>query len=73
MVMVTSLEQFKDRKDLHDTAIEMKTESSLQTLRVLSVILSEASRAKKIAESLEKDDSGKRKRKVPAGEDLRFG
>ena len=43
MVMVTSLEQFKDRRDLHDTAIEMKTESSLQTLRVLSVILSEAS------------------------------
>ena len=61
MVMVTSLEQFKDRRDLHDTAIEMKTESSLQTLRVLSVILSEASRAKKIAESLEKDDPGKRK------------
>ena len=61
MVMVTSLEQFKDRRDLHDTAIEMKTESSLQTLRVLSVILSEASRAKKIAESLEKDAAGKRK------------
>ena len=56
LVMVTSIEQGKHKQDIADTVVEMKAESALQTLRVLSVIMSQALRAKKIGERLQEDE-----------------
>ena len=55
VVMVTSIEQLKNKHDIAETIVEMKAESALQTLRALSIILSQATRAKKIGERLQED------------------
>merc|ERR1711935_437694 len=59
VVMVTSVEQLKNRHDIAETIVEMKAESALQTLRALSVVLSQAVRAKKIGERLQEDEGQK--------------
>merc|ERR1712028_88426 len=59
VVMVTSIEQLKNRHDIAETIVEMKAESALQTLRALSVVLSQAVRAKKIGERLQEDEGQK--------------
>jgi len=59
VVMVTSIEQLKNRHDIAETIVEMKAESALQTLRALSVVLTQAVRAKKIGERLQEDEAQK--------------
>jgi calmodulin len=59
VVMVTSIEQLKNRHDIAETIVEMKAESALQTLRALSIVLSQAVRAKKIGERLQEDEGQK--------------
>lgn len=55
VVMVTSIEQLKNKHDIAETIVEMKAESALHTLRALSVVLAQATRAKKIGERLQED------------------
>ena len=59
VVMVTSIEQLKNKHDIAETIVEMKAESALQTLRALSIVLSQAVRAKKIGERLQEDEGQK--------------
>jgi Ca2+-binding EF-hand superfamily protein len=69
VVMVTSVEQLKNKHDIADTMVEMKAESALQTLRVLSVVMSQAVRAKKIGERLQEEEEQKGFACFPAKED----
>jgi Ca2+-binding EF-hand superfamily protein len=53
LVIVTSVEQFKHRSDVTDTITEMKAEQTLHVLRAMSMLLNQATKAKKLTKYLE--------------------